>query len=52
MDWIIHVCNPSVPMLTWEAETGESLEACRPASLGYAVTNNLSQKKWNMKTSA
>lgn len=31
--------NPSVPMVKWETEAGESLEAQGPAGLAYAVTN-------------
>lgn len=31
--------NPSVPMVKWETEAGESLEAQGPAGLAYAMTN-------------
>lgn len=32
-DIIIHVCNPRVPTVVWEAKTGESPEAGEPVSL-------------------
>jgi len=33
------VCNLHCPVMNWEPQIEESLEACRPASLAYVVVN-------------
>lgn len=39
-DMVACVCNPNAPMARWEAGTGESAAAGKPASLAYAIVNN------------
>lgn len=33
-DVVVSICNPRIPPVRWEVETGESLETCELASLG------------------
>lgn len=39
------IANLSDPTVRWEAEAGESLEACKLTVLVHAVTNNSNSKR-------
>lgn len=46
---VVHVCNPSTPMVTWEVETRESVGAHRPASLEILSQTRWKDKDWHLR---